>query len=341
MVFVVVLVAFFLLPQADPYSGPLKDRFTGLWDDLNTSYYSFPETLDVTIQRTYIISNPGGSSSNYNLVLNLPDVASPYLFNEPTYQKVNYVESSVPYNAYPTPDFMHWSGTLESQEAVEIVVTYSVRVEAIQQDLAPSQSGKVADIPQGYKDMYLGKEWKIDPELTEVKDLANQLSAGTQGNVVGILRNIYDFIQNNITYKIGTYPKTCDETLGRGYGDCDDMSILFASVARAVGIPTWLELGLLSDGNLLDWTPHAWANAVIPVKDAGEGSPGHIIGRIDLANGNFLWMHPYRMSEGVSNGTGDQMLNYYYRFSSNGAKLSESLATIDFAKQGEIKRELD
>jgi hypothetical protein len=105
-----------------------------------------------------------------------------------------------------------------------------------------------------------------------------------------------------------------------GYGDCDDFSILFSSIARAAGIPAWLELGKIpafiddkGSCNLEDWGGHAWVNALVPLKDGTS-----IVVSIDLANSYFLWMPPYRISDWVDNGNGDDLYSYYYLFSSQG-----------------------
>ena len=75
-------------------------------------------------------------------------------------------------------------------------------------------------------------EWLIEPTMPEIRELATQLSNGTNGNVIKILRNIYTYITYNYTYQQSAIPKSCDETLSGGYGDCDDLAILFTSMNR-------------------------------------------------------------------------------------------------------------
>ena len=131
-------------------------------------------------------------------------------------------------------------------------------------------------------------------------------------------------------------------------GDCDDFSILFSSIARAAGIPAWLELGTIpvfidmQEGcDLRDWGGHAWVNAVVPLND------GTItVVNIDLANSYFMWMPPYRISDWVDNGNGDDLDSYYYLFSSKGvnshATYNENSYVSDCSTVGEIKlTELD
>ena len=93
--------------------------------------------------------------------------------------------------------------------------------------------------------MYLVDEWLIEPSNEDIQVLATQLSNGTGGNVVHILKNIFDYIENNYNYQRSSVPKSCLNTMVGKVGDCDDFSILFSSIARAAGIPAWLELGTI------------------------------------------------------------------------------------------------
>ena len=64
---------------------------------------------------------------------------------------------------------------------------------------------------------------------------------------------LYDFVCRNINYRrdIGEFWQTPPETL-RGYGDCEDTSILLTSLIRAGGMPAHTVLGSLQGYG------HAW-----------------------------------------------------------------------------------
>ena len=132
--------------------------------------------------------------------------------------------------------------------------------------------------------------------------------------------------------------------MAKKIGDCDDFSILFASIARAAGIPAWLELGRIpafittsSGCELRDWGGHAWVNALVPLSDGSI-----TVVNIDLANSYFMWMPPYRVSDWVDDGNGDNLYSYYYLFSSKGtakATYLENSYISDCKTIGEIKLE--
>ena len=60
----------------------------------------------------------------------------------------------------------------------------------------------------------------------------------------------------------------------------------------------------------------------------------------DLANGYFLWMPPYRLSEWVDNGDADDLKAFYFLFSSQGkgaASFSEDLTIASWSQEGKLR----
>jgi hypothetical protein len=237
---------------------------------------------------------------------------------------------------------MEWRNNLSGNERDFITIEYTATINLVRPDIKISDSGFISDIPDDY-DLFLQDEWLIEPSNEQVKNLAIQLSNGTNGNVIMILKNIFDYIENNYRYQKSSVPKSCPDTIVGKVGDCDDFSILFSSIARAAGIPAWLELGIIpafidtSEGcDLRDWGGHAWVNALVPLNDGT-----FTVVNIDLANSYFMWMPPYRISDWVDNGNGDDLDSYYYLFSSKGinsqATYKENSYISECDLQGEVK----
>ena len=61
---------------------------------------------------------------------------------------------------------------------------------------------------------------------------------------------------------------------------------------------------------------------------------------IDLANSYFMWLPPYRISDWVDNGVGDDLDSYYYLFSSKGINSQASYLENSYVSQCEIKGEI-
>ncbi len=167
-------------------------------------------------------------------------------------------------------------------------------------------------------------DWRIDPVSDPIKQKALELK-GDEENVYLIVKNFYDWVTKNheypdpyqMAYDAQMYdgkPKAALRVMEDGYGDCDDQSILFISLCRAVGIPAWLECGALYNpfGNLLgtQWEAHGWANLYIPLADGS-----YIIGTVDCVNSMFLLRDSLRFGEWEDDGVGNNLQDYYTSFS--------------------------
>ena len=323
-VILLILTGLIIAPQTQS----LVKEGINYWDEINKPYYNIPESIELTMVRNFTIKlqHSGDGYSDYTLVVSKPGDRPIWPQQDGnTWQTVTEF-SAIPEYEETEEGRMKWADRVEGNERDYIEIEYKVRVNTLRPDLKPEDSGTVTDIPEGY-DTYLQDEWLIEPSSPEVIDLANQLSNGTDGNVIKILQNIYNYITFNYTYKPSSIPKSCDETIENRIGDCDDFSILFASIARAAGIPTWLELGQIpafidnrGGCDLRDWGGHAWVNAVVPLNDGSV-----TVVNIDLANSYFMWMPAYRISDWVDDGNGDNLYSYYYLFSSKGTAVSTAL----------------
>jgi len=328
---------------AAPQTQSLVKGTMEYWDEINTGYYNIPESIELTMVRNFTIYLQDSGYSDYSLVLSKPGERPVWPQQDTNNWQTITDFSSNPQYEENDEGRMEWSNRIEGAQRDYIEIEYKVKVNTLRPDLKVEDSGNIEDIPEGY-DLYLQDEWLIEPTLPEIVELAEELSIGTNGNVIKILNNIYNYITFNYTYAVSSIPKSCTESMTNGYGDCDDFSILFASIARAAGIPAWLELGRIPafidnrfGCDLRDWGGHAWVNAVVPLNDGS-----FTVVNIDLANSYFLWMPPYRVSDWVDNGNGDDLYTYYYLFSSKGtAKASylENSYVSDCKTVGNLKLE--
>ncbi len=327
---------------SSPQTQTLLNDGLNYWDELNTPYYTIPEKITLTYVRNFEIYVEEGDEVEYTLTLSIPE-------NRPSgsqadiinWQTIDNLQVSPAYNLTPEGR-MEWRNNLTGDDRDFISLEYTATISLIRPELKISDSGLVSDISDDY-DLYLQDEWLIEPSNEDVQNLAIQLSNGTDGNVIMILKNIFDYIEENYRYQKSSIPKSCQDTIVGRVGDCDDFSILFSSIARAAGIPAWLELGIIpafidtSEAcDLRDWGGHAWVNALVPLNDGTS-----TVVSIDLANSYFMWMPPYRISDWVDNGNGEDLDSYYYLFSSKGinsqATYKENSYVSECEVQGEVK----
>ena len=314
-IILLLVVGILLAPQTQS----LMNESLDYWDEMNTPYYNIPESITINLIRNFTIYLENGKSAEYELILGKPENRPSWPQHDTNlWQEINQINVNPQFEENEVGR-MKWSGQLKDDERAYVSVEYELTVNTIRPELTIDDSGTIEDIPEGYE-IYLDDEWLIEPSLPEIQDLASEMTNGTNGNVIHILKNIFDYISSEYTYQPSSIPKSCPESMESGYGDCDDFAILFSSIARAAGIPTWLELGKIpafidnrENCDLRDWGGHAWVNALVPLSDGTS-----TVVSIDLANSYFLWMPPYRISDWVDDGNGDNLYSYYYLFSSQG-----------------------
>jgi hypothetical protein len=267
-----------------------------------------------------------------------------------------------------------WRATNE-QGLLHYEVEIDMTLHAYKWDLTEEDSGTVADIPIEYKRKYNVNAWDVDENGDGITDhyryepkdeLINRTAhilTDDEPTVLGKVRAIYDWMQERFNYTsaeqrlrdssiYGDYPKWATGCLADWYGDCDDQSLLMASLCRAVDIPAWLEIGYLYDPNPAQtdttkkWGGHGWFNVLIPLKDRDD----FVIANIDPVNHEFLFRDPYRFTDWVDNGEymevdGETIYNldYYYNYFTHS---SPPLVDVDsepstrsdrFEKHGSIK----
>ena len=314
-IILLLVVGILLAPQTQS----LMNESLDYWDEMNTPYYNIPESITINLIRNFTIYLENGKSAEYELILGKPENRPSWPQHDTNlWQEINQINVNPQFEENEVGR-MKWSGQLKDDERAYVSVEYELTVNTIRPELTIDDSGTIEDIPEGYE-IYLDDEWLIEPSLPEIQDLASEMTNGTNGNVIHILKNIFDYISSEYIYQPSSIPKSCPESMESGYGDCDDFAILFSSIARAAGIPTWLELGKIpafidnrENCDLRDWGGHAWVNALVPLSDGTS-----TVVSIDLANSYFLWMPPYRISDWVDDGNGDNLYSYYYLFSSQG-----------------------
>jgi len=281
----------------------------GILKDIVSSPFKprYPEETTFTLERTLTVDANGGTVNSYAIDIPEPMNITQNGVRMQTITSVEY-SSDVTREVRYGHNWTIWSNDVPFSGKSSITATYEVTARTVIWDLNEGSSGNVTDIPASLKEQYLTTEWKITPSDPKVITLADEI-VGDEENVYVILRSIYDWMRSNIDYPttLGSgSPQAAVETMESGVGDCDDQAILFASLARAAGVPAWLQLGALYVGIENSWGGHGWVQTYVPLK---EGGGEKVI--IDTVNGEFLVWRPNRL-RGVhqrwGGGTSDRLL---------------------------------
>ena len=304
-VLIVLIIAIVLLMTPSIQNWIANDFFSSFQEKV-------PKFAVFKVQRDLKVD--ANSGTIYNLTLDIPrptDIGGPsydlQFVRNLTYSPAP-ASTSMKYGGY----WYEWQhGELQFSETYQASITYDVRVDTHFWDIDEEGSANISEIPPTLQAYYLHDQWKIIVVDEGIEDVASYI-VGTEKNVYLILSHINDWITANIAYP--SQPKVADpsssvETLSSRVGDCDDQAILFCALARAVGVPAWLQFGALYDSSDKSWGGHGWVQSYIPLKSGGgEYVP------IDTVNRDFLVWKPDRFVEYTDDGNANHLIDYYHTF---------------------------
>jgi hypothetical protein len=371
LVIIIAIILFLVLPEFQPYRARIITML-GLREvsEELRPYREFPRTAEFILEQITELSYYAGTIE-YTYKVPCPKAI------EGIQDVIEVTPSPKPNSGYPDLNDPRWETMVWHDDnfvgKTTITVKYHIRATTVQWDINHAISGRIEDIDTRLVNQYCRDEWKIDfddddeldaeddihnvgdwnyriwPTHTIIQQVATNIT-GSKSNVYLCIKSIYDYLadQDLFSYLPGRMglPQDCLETLFTKSGDCDDYSILFCALCRAVGIPAWLELGLLYDPSRTTdfaWGGHAWVRVYIPLKNStAKGTWANI----DIVNREFMFRDCYRFTEWVDNGKDEALNDYYTKFvyikqaaQPIGAepKLVTSYDTEKFTKTGSVK----
>jgi Transglutaminase-like superfamily len=300
---VIILVLLLLTPAVQ---GFLKDLIQSPFQP------RYPESATFELERKMTVDANGGEVLNYTF-----DISEPITISQNGYTIQNV--SSISYDpAVTTKDVRYghnwvtWYGApFSGQQTRTCTATYDVTVYTHIWNIDKANSLNVSDVPSALRATYLHDEWKMNMTSPAIVTASSSI-VGNETNVYQILRDIYVWMTENVRYPTGTSggePQDAVVTLESRVGDCDDQSILFCSLARAAGVPAWLQMGALYVSAENSWGGHGWLQAYVPLRTGGGENV-----TIDVVNKDFLVFRPNRFVDFTDDGDGSHLSDYYYTF---------------------------
>lgn len=107
----------------------------------------------------------------------------------------------------------------------------------------------------------------IQAEHPKIQKLANEI-VGNEQDLWKKSQKIFNWVYNNIEKMISPNIPSALTVLETRQGDCNEHAVLFTALARAVGIPTRICIGLVWSEELQSFGYHAWVEVFI-----GEWTP--------------------------------------------------------------------
>jgi len=126
----------------------------------------------------------------------------------------------------------------------------------------------ITDVPQSAA-LYLG-EGEIIDQSPEIRELAQELAAG-KTDAYEVVFALADWTTRNVNYSLASLgapaSQRSSQVLMSRYGKCDELTSLFISMNRALGIPARFAAGYSytnSDQFRKGWGGHGWAEVWFP-----------------------------------------------------------------------------
>ena len=260
------------------FSGCIDNLF-----DIPIIYEDHPIKLSYTITYGYdvVISGTGKYQIHYNC--DTPDVLNGAVTYGVLYQS-DYEMIELSNNT-----FISWNLTGTSSMIYKIGITADVIAESyLVSDLNGNNALSIQEIEYFYPNIakkYLSTQYHddeklLDPNDVNIKNTAQNIKnrEDTENSFL-LAKALFYWLKDKTTYKLHQGDGSV-QPAGLTYvlrtGDCDDLSFLYISLCRAIGIPARFIRGYLlaEDKNLhMTATPHAWAEVFV---GGGIGNDGWI-----------------------------------------------------------------
>ncbi len=145
----------------------------------------------------------------------------------------------------------------------------------------------------------------------EIKERAQALAAG-EDDLYIVAFKVGSWVQQNIQYNLTTLTAQAVQksswVLENREGVCDELTNLFISMMRSLGVPARFVSGMAYTNLGYKWEPHGWAEVYFPDK-------GWV--PFDVTFGQFGWIDPGHVKLKVSEDSGDASVRYQWRGSNS------------------------
>lgn len=246
-----------------------------------TTYVSHPTRVHYNIRYGYYVNATGNGKFNVVYTCDLPEVITG---NDCPFTPLN----TIPYKPWDRAGNEVYIWNLSDTTPHRYLLGLEANVTAdtyLYPDLTGKRAYSLAQLQDSSKDFVdryttvQGNETAryIDPRNPDIKAIAESVLRNSSTNSLLLAKALFKWLKEHITYQVhedlGVRPAAL--TLSLKSGDCDDLSFLYISLCRSVGIPARFIRGyLLNPGNSpVQAVPHAWAEVFI---GQGNGIGGWI-----------------------------------------------------------------
>jgi len=259
----VLLLLFFIIASSGCLDFPI---------DGSTTYQAHPTKLRYDITYGYVINCTGMGSYEIHYYCDKPSVLLSGTVSQPT---LLYPQN---YSTIRDGSIVLWNISDSGVNNYTLGITATVHSESfLVADLNGEEAGTIQEITTLSPDLVeqycheqtAENETYLDLYHVGIQDTAQSVYHQTQSdNAFAVAKALFIWLKENTQYQIhadetGVQPARL--TYQRKTGDCDDLSFLYISLCRSLGIPARFIRGILitdTNGNP-SAGPHAWAEVFV------------------------------------------------------------------------------
>jgi len=268
---------------------------SGCLDFLNSNsgtvtYEKYPNEIRYTVSYGYFVNCSGSGDYNIKYDCEVPQIMPGGKIISIQIHDNNYTDKTVAtYNSMKS-----WNISSSDDENYDLGITVTIEsVSFVVSDLNGANASSIQEIAEQHSDLVTQY---CQAQSNETMVFINPYDQYVQENSTGVLnragtnnaflvaKELFIWLKENTDYKLhlvgDNNVQPCDVTLQLGTGDCDDLSFLYMSLCRSVGIPARFIRGFLIEKD--DIIPHEWVEIFvggdignsgwIPVECAGTAS---------------------------------------------------------------------
>ena len=246
-------------------------------DDGSLTYEEHPVRVEYKIRYGYEIDCSGTGNFRINYDCDIPEVLAGSVSEQTLYQ-----------NDYKTVDIanntiIQWNISGEDSNSYELGVIAAVVAEGfLISDLNGASALTLDEIKTIYPDIFsqythaqsVENIVYIDPNNPSIKSVA-QNQTDTNNSFV-LAKNLFIWLKENTVYQThdtNNSVQPASLTIEKKTGDCDDLSFLYISLCRSVGIPSRFIRGYLVDltNSVAGAVAHAWVEVFVGGNIGNDG----------------------------------------------------------------------
>jgi hypothetical protein len=248
-------------------------------DDSRITYESHATKVRFTISYGYLLECSGSGDYEINYDCDTPEVLSGQIYSTFEHNS-DYEEVTIAtFN-----DILRWAINSDENVEYDLGITTSVLSESyLVSDLTGANALTIPEINNQHSDIvtqYCRAQSNetttfIDTDDPVIKAKANEIyNAAGADNAFLVAKELFIWLKENTAYQIHTDSndvQPASVTFNCKTGDCDDLSFLYISLCRSIGIPARFIRGILVDKESA--VSHAWVEVYV---GGGVGKSGWI-----------------------------------------------------------------